>query len=69
MTADGKVIASKYDKFRQINRFLEIFSDLLPEITASKNVKIAQIPAKHLLQRAAFNELHRHDHVSLAAAQ
>ena len=37
MTADGKVIASKYDKFRQINRFLEIFSDLLPEITASKN--------------------------------
>lgn len=31
MTKDGKVITSKYDKFRQINRFLEFIRDVLPE--------------------------------------
>jgi SAM-dependent methyltransferase len=32
MTADGKVIAAKYDKFRQINRFLEMVADTLPSL-------------------------------------
>lgn len=32
MTAEGKVIASKYDKFRQINRFLETIKDVVSEI-------------------------------------
>ncbi len=32
MSADGKVLASKYDKFRQINRFLEIFDDILDDV-------------------------------------
>lgn len=32
MTSDGKVIKSKYDKFRQINRFLEFIDDILPEV-------------------------------------
>lgn len=35
MTAEGKVHAQKYDKFRQINRFLEFVDDILSEITAA----------------------------------
>ena len=38
MTSEGKVIASKYDKFRQINRFLEFVNDIIPEITKGKKV-------------------------------
>ncbi len=33
MTAEGKVITSKFDKFKQINRFLEYIDDILNEIT------------------------------------
>jgi hypothetical protein len=31
MTRDGKVRAQRYDKFRQVNRFLELVDDVLPE--------------------------------------
>ena len=33
MTEEGKIISAKYDKFRQINRFLEFIKDILPEVT------------------------------------
>ncbi|MBW7455680.1 class I SAM-dependent methyltransferase [Paenibacillus sepulcri] len=40
MTRDGQVIPKKQDKFRQINRFLEMVSDVLPSLPADREIKI-----------------------------
>lgn len=40
MTSSGKVVASRYDKFRQINRFLEYVEDILPELPKDREVTI-----------------------------
>lgn len=40
MTADGKVKSAKYDKFRQINRFLEFVEDILRELPAHGPLRI-----------------------------
>lgn len=36
-TKTGKIVAQKYDKFRQINRFLEFICDILPEVMKQIN--------------------------------
>ncbi|XEC93596.1 SAM-dependent methyltransferase [Paenibacillus tarimensis] len=40
MTKDGKVHAQKQDKYRQINRFLEIVSDVIPHLPQDKELTI-----------------------------
>ncbi|BBH21803.1 methyltransferase [Paenibacillus baekrokdamisoli] len=40
MTKDGQVHAKKQDKFRQINRFLEMVSDVLPNLPTDREIKI-----------------------------
>ncbi|MBQ8184826.1 MAG: methyltransferase [Lachnospiraceae bacterium] len=40
MTPEGKVVHAKYDKFRQINRFLEFVEDVLPELPKDREVTI-----------------------------
>lgn len=39
-TKEGKIINGKYDKFRQINRFLEFIRDVLPELPKGRRISI-----------------------------
>lgn len=40
MDARGQVVKKKYDKFRQINRYLEIVSDCIPHFNGKKHINI-----------------------------
>lgn len=40
MTQDGKIVRTKMDKFRQINRFLEFVEDILPQLDKDKELTL-----------------------------
>ena len=40
MTADGRIVHSRYDKFRQINRFLEFVQDIPPKLPKGREINI-----------------------------
>ena len=40
MTKEGKIVRQKYDKYRQINRFLEFVEDILPQLSKERDQTI-----------------------------
>ena len=59
MTPEGKVIASKYDKFRQINRFLEFIEDICPALPSDRELEMIDFGCgKSYLTFAMYYYLH-----------
>ncbi|MDQ5820126.1 MAG: SAM-dependent methyltransferase [Actinomycetota bacterium] len=40
MTPEGKVRAQRYDKFRQVNRFLELVDDVVPHLPRDRRLRV-----------------------------
>ena len=58
-TQDGRIVKSRYDKFRQINRFLEFIEDILPKLDKTReNVIIDFGCGKSYLIFAMYYYLH-----------
>ncbi len=59
MTAEGKIVRTKFDKFRQINRFLEFIEDILPQLNKEKEISILDFGCgKSYLTFAMYYYLH-----------
>ncbi len=59
MTQDGKIVKSKFDKFRQINRFLEFIEDIVPKLPTDREATILDFGCgKSYLTFAMYYYLH-----------
>lgn len=59
MTPQGQVVASRYDKFRQINRFLEFIEDIRPQLPSDREISMIDFGCgKSYLTFAVYYYLH-----------
>lgn len=59
MSKDGKVIAKKSDKYKQLNRFLEMVEDILPSLNKNETINIIDFGCgKAYLTFALYHYLH-----------
>ena len=59
MTKEGKIVRQRFDKFRQINRFLEFIEDILPELPKGRELTILDFGCgKSYLTFAMYYYLH-----------
>lgn len=59
MNKDGRVLKNRYDKFRQINRFLEFIEDVLPALPNDRTIRIIDFGCgKSYLTFAIYYYLH-----------
>ena len=58
-TQEGRIVHARYDKFRQINRFLEFIEDILPTLSKERTVHIIDFGCgKSYLTFAVYYYLH-----------
>ena len=58
-TAEGRIVHARYDKFRQINRFLEFVQDILPQMEKGRELTILDFGCgKSYLTFAMYYYLH-----------
>ena len=58
-TSEGKIVHARYDKFKQINRFLEFIEDILPTLSKENTVHIIDFGCgKSYLTFAMYYYLH-----------
>lgn len=59
MTQEGKIVRTRFDKFRQINRFLEFIEDILPQLDKDREITILDFGCgKSYLTFAMYYYLH-----------
>mgnify|MGYP003420684335 CR=1 FL=1 len=63
MTKEGKIVNQRYDKYRQINRFLEFIEDILPELDSTREQTIIDFVIKEcnrLAKKYGYEKLEFH---------
>lgn len=59
MTTEGRIVRTKFDKFRQINRFLEFIEDIIPQLSTDREITILDFGCgKSYLTFAMYYYLH-----------